>query len=64
MASAQQEFVVHDDPVWRARADFIVHAELPQEDRPKRFEQLWSRQISADRFEVVVAQLAGGRCCR
>jgi hypothetical protein len=52
MTSARREFVVHEDPVWRALADFIVHAELPQEGRPKRFEQLWSRQLGADRFEV------------
>lgn len=52
MISMQQEFVVHQDPVWRERANFIVHAELPEKDRPKRFEQLWARQLSDGRFEV------------
>jgi hypothetical protein len=52
MTEAQQEFVVHQQPVWRQRANFIVHAELPEKDRPKRFEQLWARQLSDDRFEV------------
>lgn len=52
MTGTQQEFVVHQDPVWRERSNFIVQAELPEEDRPKRFEQLWARQLSDDRFEV------------
>jgi len=52
MTGAQQEFVVHQDPVWREHADFIINAELPEKDRPKRFEQLWTRQLADDRFEV------------
>jgi Domain of unknown function (DUF4265) len=52
MTGAQHEFVVHQDPVWRERANFIIHAELSGEDRPKRFEQLWARQVGDDRFEV------------
>lgn len=52
MTGAQPEFVVHQDPVWRERANFIVHAELPEKDRPKRFEQLWVRQLGDDRFEL------------
>jgi uncharacterized protein DUF4265 len=52
MTEAQQEFVVHPNPVWRERANFIVHAELPEQDRPRRFEQLWARQLVVDRFEV------------
>jgi hypothetical protein len=52
MTDTPQEFVVHDHPVWRERANFIVHAELAETDRPKRFEQLWVRQLGGDRFEV------------
>jgi hypothetical protein len=52
MAEAQQQFVVHPDPVWRERANFIIHAELPEKDHPKRFEQLWARQLADDRFEL------------
>lgn len=52
MTMTQHEFVVHQDPVWRERANFIIHAELPEKDRPKRFEQLWARQLDDDRFEV------------
>jgi len=52
MAEAQQQFVIHPDPVRRERANFIIHAELPEKDRPKRFEQLWARQLADDRFEL------------
>jgi hypothetical protein len=52
MTEAQEEFAVHQDPVWRERANFIIHAELLHEDHPKRFEQFWVRQLSDDRFEV------------
>jgi hypothetical protein len=46
------EFVVHQDPVWRDRSNFIISVELPEKDRPRRFEQLFARQLSEDRFEV------------
>jgi hypothetical protein len=52
MTGSQQEFVVHQDPVWRERANFVINAELPEADRPKRYEQLWARQLAGDRFEV------------
>ena len=52
MTGAQQEFVVHQDPAWREHANFIISAELPEKDRPKRFEQLWARQVADARFEV------------
>lgn len=52
MTGVKQEFVVHQDPVWRERANFIINAELAEVDRPKRFEQLWARQLTDGRFEV------------
>ena len=52
MSRVQQEFVVHEDPVWRERANFIISAEMAEKDRPRRFEQLWTRQLADDRFEV------------
>jgi uncharacterized protein DUF4265 len=52
MTRAKDEFAVHQDPVWRERANFIIHAELSEKDRPKRFEQIWARQFADDRFEV------------
>jgi len=46
------EFVVHQDPVWRERSNFIINAELPEKDRPRRFEQLFAKQVGEDRFEI------------
>lgn len=50
--SDPKEFVVHQDPVWRGRSNFIVNAELREKDRPRRFEQLFARRVGEDRFEV------------
>lgn len=52
MTAPEKEFVVHEQPVWRDRADFIVNAELPEMDLPRRFEQLWTRQLGDDEFEI------------
>jgi hypothetical protein len=53
MLGGQPEFFTHPDPVWRERANFLIHAELPEEEsRSPQFEQLWARQISDNRFEV------------
>lgn len=49
---AAYEFIVHPEPVWRERSDFIIAAELGEEDLPRRFEQLWSRRLGRDRFEI------------
>lgn len=46
------EFIGHENPVWRDRANFIIHARLPEPNRPKRFEQLWTRQHGDNQFEV------------
>jgi hypothetical protein len=46
------EFVVHQDPVWRDRSNFIIDAELPEKDRPHRFEHLFAKQVSDARFEI------------
>jgi hypothetical protein len=48
----QREFVVHESPAWRERSDFIISAVLPEEDLPRRFEQLFARQLSENRFEL------------
>jgi hypothetical protein len=46
------DYVLHQAPIWRSRANFIIDAELPEPDRPRRFEQLFARQIAESRFEV------------
>jgi hypothetical protein len=48
----EQDFVVHLSPVWRERADFIIRADIEEKDSPRRFEQLWARQVGERRFEV------------
>ncbi|NED97136.1 DUF4265 domain-containing protein [Phytoactinopolyspora alkaliphila] len=40
---------VHPEPIWRHRSDFIIRAALPE---PGRFEQLWSRKVGDDTFEI------------
>lgn len=44
-----ERFSTHSEPVWKDRANFIVNAELPE---PDRLEQLWTRQLSDNTFEV------------
>jgi uncharacterized protein DUF4265 len=41
--------VIHREPVWRERADFIIGAPLPEEGRA---EQLWARQVEDHLFEI------------
>jgi len=40
---------VHEAPVWRERSNCLIGAPLPEEGRS---EQLWARQVGAQRFEV------------
>lgn len=40
--------VVHSEPVWRDKANFIIGAMLPE----GRSEQLWARQLDEHRFEI------------
>jgi len=47
-----EDFVVHQEPVWRDRSNFIINAELRESDRPRKFEQLFARQLDDARFEV------------
>lgn len=46
---SSEQFSVHEDPVWRDRADFVINAPLAEDGR---FEQLWCRRLSDDTFEV------------
>lgn len=50
--TTEGEFVLHPEPVWRDKANFIVHAELAVHDQPRKFEQLWTRQVDETHFEV------------
>jgi hypothetical protein len=46
--------VVHEHPVWRERANFIVAARIdPPPDYARwRWEQLWARQVAGNRFRL------------
>lgn len=50
--TSADEVVVHDAPVWREQSNFVISGALQEADRPKRFEQLFARQVGDDRFEV------------
>jgi len=49
MSAPTEKFSVHDKPIWRERANFVVNAALPEQGR---YEQLLCRQVSDDAFEV------------
>jgi hypothetical protein len=43
---------VHANPVWRSKANFIIRARVTDVSTEGDFEQLWTRRIDEDRFEV------------
>jgi hypothetical protein len=47
--TAKRVDAVHEAPVWRERANFVIGAPLPEEGRA---EQLWARQLGDERFEI------------
>ena len=46
------EFVLHREPVWRNRSNYIVCAQLAGDAQPLRFEELFAKRITEDLFEV------------
>jgi Domain of unknown function (DUF4265) len=51
-ATSNDHFAAHDQPVWRDRANFLIQARIDAEGSPRRFEQLWARQMENHRFEI------------
>jgi hypothetical protein len=45
-------YVLHTDPVWRDRSNFVLNAALPEDAAPKRYEQLFARKIADQEFEL------------
>ncbi|WP_218130027.1 DUF4265 domain-containing protein [Pseudonocardia oroxyli] len=43
---------VHRDPVWRARSNHLIAAEVQLDGTDIATEQLWARRIGADQFEL------------
>ena len=50
MSSAKRE-AAHREPVWRARSNFVIAAQVP-DGGDTEAEQLWARQVAEHRFEV------------
>lgn len=48
------QFLTHENPVWREKANFIIHAKMDTSDGVLRFEQLWVRQLNNEdtHFEI------------
>jgi len=49
---AEGDVAVHLSPVRRDRANFIIRASIEEANSPRRFEQLWVRQLRQTRFEI------------
>lgn len=43
---------IHEHPVWKERANFIIAADIAEEENKREWEQLWARQIRDFRFEI------------
>ncbi|HEX2912519.1 MAG TPA: DUF4265 domain-containing protein [Chloroflexia bacterium] len=44
---------VHQNPIWRNKANFLIGAKCSDEDTADlEWEQLWCRQVSENRFEI------------
>ncbi len=49
---SDDEIVLHLNPVWRDRANFIIHAKIEPNKPGKTLEQLWTKQLSDRVFEI------------
>jgi hypothetical protein len=52
MHGAVGKYVLHADPAWRIKANYILNAQLQPGDQQKKFEQLWVRRLGDARFEL------------
>lgn len=43
---------IHNNPVWRDKADFIIAAYLGEKDSHNEWEQLWVRRLGERRFSL------------
>jgi hypothetical protein len=43
---------VHREPVWRERADHIIHGRVEHEGAREIREQLWGKKLADDRYEL------------
>lgn len=54
ITDTQDAWVVHENPAWGERANFIIDARIDVSDVPTRlkWEQLWARQLAENRFQI------------
>jgi hypothetical protein len=52
LVADDKEIAVHLSPVWRSKADFLIHADLASAALPGKWEQLWVRRLDENRFEL------------
>lgn len=50
--SMDNEIATHDDPVWRGDANFLIFADLSNEEMPGRWEQLWAHRLGENEFRL------------
>ena len=43
---------LHENPIWRARADFIIAAFLGMKEGKNEWEQLWAERVSPTQFRL------------
>lgn len=46
------DIVIHENPVWRDRANCILQADLTGHGLPGRFEQVWARDLRNGTYEL------------
>lgn len=46
------DVVVHPEPLWRDRSNFIVFADIHHPRMPRQWEQLWTRKLDEERYEI------------
>ena len=42
----------HSAPVWRSKANFLIHVDLSQAGMAGRWEQLWALRLGGNKFEI------------
>jgi len=52
VSGSESEVVVHDQPAWRDRADFVLFAAIDGEGTPKKWEQIWARSRGEHSYEI------------
>jgi hypothetical protein len=50
----KEDYLLHQAPVWRDKADFIINARIEDLDDGgvQWWEQLWTRELPGNRYEV------------